>query len=340
MLTLIGPPKERGRQHGEARRDAIRRRVAEAVIAPARAIDDVDRLALPWERTIRAVAPDVASEIEGIAEGSGSRIAEVVLLNAFEAFEVGEQVVLTGCTAVAVPRPGGALVGQNWDANPGLAASVEVHVHEPDRGPRLALLASPGGLGWIGLNGAGLALVTNDLLTPGRRTGVPSQVARRLMLGETDVPAALAVLRRTAAVGGRAYVLGDAAGRVAVAEVATERDDPWAHDADRPIAHTNHAHDPDLAACESTELLASIYPSTHRRLARATAMLDSTANPTRADLRAILADHDSYPASVCHHASRGEPTVTAASVLFDCARRVAGFAIGNPCTSQYQAVSL
>jgi isopenicillin-N N-acyltransferase-like protein len=202
------------------------------------------------------------------------------------------------------------------------------------------MLASPGGLGWIGLNDRGLGLVANDLLTPGRRIGLPSQVVRRLLLDTPNVGGALEILRRLPAVGGRAYVLGDAGGRVAAVEIAAEVDEAAVVESSTPIGHTNHALDDGVAALEATDLLASVYPSTWRRLARATSIVRTAPSRTVEDLRALLADHDGFPGSVCRHETPDEPTVTAASVVFDCGRRVAEFAIGNPCSNDFVAVAL
>jgi isopenicillin-N N-acyltransferase-like protein len=342
MLTLTGTSRERGRQHGESRREAIRRRVEEAVLVPAagaghRGGAGVDLLAGPWLRAIRDAAPDVVDEIHGIAEASGSSNAEIVVLNAFEAFEVVDQVELGGCTAVAFARAGGSIVAQNWDANPDLGSTVEVQRHEFADGRRLALLASPGGLGWIGMNDAGLALVTNDLVTRGRRVGVPSQVMRRMVLAKSTVAAAVSVLRRHPSVGGRTYLLGDAPGHVAAVELACEAEAPAVLGASTTLAHTNHAIDSGIRRWEAADLVERIYPSTRARFTRASAL---AASGGAATVPAILADHDGYPASVCHHEGSGEPTHTAASAIFDCERRVASFAIGNPCTNSYVEVTL
>jgi hypothetical protein len=48
----------------------------------------------------------------------------------------------------------------------------------------------------------------------------------------------------------------------------------------------------------------------------------------------LLADHVGYPLSICRHPSAAEPTVTAASVIFDCAARRATIALGNPCRTE------
>jgi isopenicillin-N N-acyltransferase-like protein len=197
------------------------------------------------------------------------------------------------------------------------------------------MLTSPGGLGWVGINEAGLGLATTDLLTLGTRISPPSLVVRRLLLGCRIVEAALTRLARLPPAGGRSYLLGDATGAVAAVELCAERPHAFAMRPHRRTAHTNHALRPEVVEWESPERLAAIYPSSRTRLARAQTLLADGA-----DAEAVLADHDGSPASVCRHQHPSEPTRTAASVVLDCAARTAAIALGPPCESPYARVGL
>lgn len=339
MLTFTGSAFARGRQHGEARRDAIVERVISAVCEPAGSVE-LEGLAEPWERAIGSIAPEVREELRGIAQGAGRSTAEIVLLNAFEAFDLARQSELGGCTTVALPRAGGSIVGQNWDANPTLAATVEVHRHVVDRGLDMVMLASPGGLGWIGMNAAGLAFTTTDLLTRATGQGVPSQVARRVLLTKRTVGDAIAVLRELPMVGGRTYVLGDAKGSVATLELAAELAEPRVAISSEPAFHTNHALDPKVAQFESDMLLDRVYPSSRARLERAVTRSTSESPASVAGVRDLLMDHQSQPDSVCRHVPTAERTITAASAIFDCGHQTAHIAIGRPCDHPFVSVAL
>jgi isopenicillin-N N-acyltransferase-like protein len=334
-----GDAGERGRQHGRVLREQIRDRIARVLPADAGVRAG---LAEPWLAAIDRLprgAP-LGAELRGIAAGARVPVPDIVLLNAFEAFEVARQVELGGCTAVALAGPDGALVAQNWDANPSLAGSVGIHVHSGPDLPTTVLLASPGGLGWIGMNAHGVALVNNDLLTRAVRCGVPSQVVRRHALAQTTTRGAVMAILATPAVGGRAYLIADAGGDLATVELAAEAG-PRVTRHRNHAAHTNHALDGAVAAGEDRGLLASTYPSSRSRLRRAAGLLDG-GGPTSVDsLRCrVLADHRGFPLSICRHPSVHEPTVTAASVVFDCGRRLASIALGNPCTAEPVDISL
>jgi isopenicillin-N N-acyltransferase-like protein len=190
------------------------------------------------------------------------------------------------------------------------------------------------------MNAHGLALVNNDLLTRAVRHGVPSQAVRRHALDRETARGAVAAIVATPAVGGRAYLVADAGGELATVELAAEAGPrvTWHRD---HAAHTNHALDGAVAAGEDRTLLASTYPSSRSRLRRAAALL-AGGGPVGGDSlrREILADHSGFPLSICRHPSAREPTVTAASVVFDCARLRASIALGNPCTAAPVEISL
>lgn len=337
-LELTGTAIQRGQAHGEALRQQIRQRFD----ATVRHVPGWADLIAPWWKAIADADAKLAEELSGIAAGSGCRVEQIVLLNAFEAGEAAAQAELGGCTVLAVPRGGrGPLVAQNWDANDSLAATVQVHVH---RGPDVlttVVLASPGGLGWVGMNEAGVALANADLLTRGTVVAVPSQPLRRILLASASLRVATDKLRTHAAAGGRCYLLGAPDG-IAVTEVAAEEAPTITVRGDHaePRAHTNHALNPRIARWEDQGLRQRIYPSTHVRYRRAGALLAARRPADANAVAGILADHDHYPLSICRHESTHEPTRTAASVIFDCGSRRASIALGNPCTAQYTVFDL
>jgi isopenicillin-N N-acyltransferase-like protein len=325
ILEFTGDARERGRQHGQRLRSPIHARIRRNLPPDA-------QLARPWLDAIDALPVPLGAELRGIAEGSGARLEHVVLLNAFEAVELARQVELGGCTAVVRRGPAGTVLAQNWDANPALAASLAVHLHRGPDIPTTVLLASPGGLGWIGMTARGLALVNNDLLTRATRPGVPSQAARRYALAAGTAAEAVGVLTGLPPVGGRSYLVADALGAYTVELAAEAAPSITRHTGD--VAHTNHALDPAIAFFEDRDLLATTYPSSAARLDRAVHLLAGV------DVERILADHEGYPLSICRHPSAAEPTVTAASVIFDCAARRATIALGNPCCAERVDIAL
>lgn len=339
MHCFTGTPYERGTQHGTQLAQLIRERVHRSIPASLDASQRV-QLAEPWLKASEALDPELVSEMAGIAEGSDTKLEEVVLLNAFEAFDQDPTVARGGCTAVAVSTEDGVVLAQNWDADEQLAIGLAVHLHRPADGLGVAVLASPGGLGWIGMNECGLALVNNDLLGGPAVPGSPSQVNRRVLLKQSDVSSALRAAGAMKHPALRSYMLADATGAVAGIEVIPQSPPATVDFSPNGMVHANHAVTPAAQTVESRELQERVYPSSVQRAHRAADLLDESrgdADPHRR-VRQLLCDHDGLPLSICRHESAAEETVSAASVVFDCRAGRAEFYLGPPCEPRAREV--
>lgn len=330
IITLRGSPKERGRQHGRQLRALIL-----ATFADLRRSND----GASWNRArsraaacldrLSVVAADLVAELDGIADATELSTLDVCLLSAFEFFAEGR----TGCTSAGLARRDGAVVAQNWDAPAGTERHLAVFVHEVlDR--HLVIVASAGTLGWVGMNGHGLAFVNNDLMLDTSQDGLPSLVIRRMMLEQTSVDGAIAVLRAHPHMCGRCFLVGDAIGSLRMAEVGpsagvTDR-------AVRTVVHTNHPLFPKPAMWEDIEAVARVYPSSRSRLraARRFSLADID------DVAALLQDRSGAPDAICKSPSAREATGTAFSVIFDCRRREARVAIGRPDQAGYRRIRM
>jgi isopenicillin-N N-acyltransferase-like protein len=316
IVLLEGTPRARGRQHGErfqraiaAALVALRREHAAAAYVAAR-----DKAQAAWP-LILSQAPDVAAELQGIAEGSAAELTDVLLRVGFEFFDTSAP---TGCTAIACKGPHGAIVGQNWDAPLEVADELALFMHVGPRGFEQAVIASVGGLGWVGCNRHGLALLNNDLMLRSRTPGLPSQIVRRIVLGEPGVQGALAAMRRLPHMAGRSYVLGDAAGEVAGVEVSAGRGVRVNQHA-APILHANHALHPDIKDDEDENALMKTYPSSRHRLEVLWRVASAASSVD--DVVSALGNREGHPDSICKARSRIEQTQTAFSIIVDCGRR-------------------
>lgn len=334
VVTLHGSAFERGRQHGGRFRSEIASGLTAARAAQSDAVyRAARRRAESASANIRLAAPEVAEELEGLAVGAGSDPIDILLRSGFEFFAASPP---GGCSAIAACGDGGALVAQNWDAPPALASELALFLHFGPAGLEQAIVGSLGMLGWVGCNRHGLAFVNNDLMLSSTASGLPSQIVRRLILRERTVPAALDLLRRLPHMGGRSYLLGDAAGRVAGVEVAAGIG-ARVNQTESPVLHTNHALDRDVAADQSEAELQAIYPSSRHRYdvlrKRAGGRLDSDA------IAAMLADEEGHPNSIAKAASAAEPSATLFSVIFDCGGRSLLLCRGAPVHQDYQRVA-
>ncbi|MBB3659721.1 isopenicillin-N N-acyltransferase-like protein [Rhizobium sp. BK650] len=278
---------------------------------------------------LRTIAPDLTAELNGLAESTCLDILDVYLLSCFEYF--GEP--RTGCTSVGLRTSEGTFVAQNWDAPARSCDQLVTLLHEDPNRP-FVTIASAGSLGWVGMNAAGFAFVNNDLIVDKSRDGMPSLVIRRLMLATGSVPEALAVLKKSDHLSGRCFVLGDATGRLSMAEIS-----PAAGVADAAyevIRHTNHPLLPEIALWEDTEAVAQLYPSSRERLRAANHLPLQTPR----DIQALLRDRAGAPDAICKSISQREHTETVLSVIFDCRRREMMIALGQPDRVPYRHFKL
>ena len=331
VVTLHGTPFERGRQHGARFRAEIA-----GVLAAARAKHGAAAYEAARTRAAATLpeitqrAPEIAAELNGIAAGAERDPIDLLLRSGFELFGLP---AIAGCSAIAVGTPDGALVAQNWDAPASFAPELVLFLHVGPDGFEQAIIASYGGLCWVGCNRHGLAFVNNDLMLATTVAGLPSQVVRRLVLQERSVPGALEALQALPHMAGRSYLLGDAAGVVAGVEVAA-RIGVRIHQRGSTVLHTNHALDGEIAADESAAELQATYPSSRHRYDVLRRKLP--AQPDVAAIAALLADEEGHPDSISKAASSGEPSATLFSVIFECGGRSLLLCPGAPAHHPYQ----
>ncbi len=91
--------------------------------------------------------------------------------------------------SVAPPLPR-AVPAARWSPRTGMhhlppcGGAWCLFLHFGPQGFEQAIIGSIGNLGWVGCNRHGLAFVNNDLMLAPPRPGLPSQVVRRMILGE------------------------------------------------------------------------------------------------------------------------------------------------------------
>jgi isopenicillin-N N-acyltransferase like protein len=228
---------------------------------------------------IQALDADLVQEMQGIAEGSGLQMAEVLALNcrteilpasflsdvhhqAETALAANRAAGLPDwldtldprinegeCTAMAVaPQAsanGHSWLAQNWDwLGRQRQALLVLHTHD-GRGTRLSTLTEAGMLAKIGMNQHGFALGLNILrsLQDGLRPGVPVHVLLRHLLSCTDVAGArerLQAIGDSLGFGAASNIpCADARGVAACLEVAPAG---WAElpPEHGVVVHTNH----------------------------------------------------------------------------------------------------
>ena len=128
LIELTGGPRERGRQHGQAVADRIKRGIAmysESLGKNGVDWKELERRAQAMVPVVEKFDPAYVEEMRGLAEGSGQPFAGVMLMNARTEMvaaarqQHARQHFPDACTAaLALPEAsadGCLLHGQNWD---------------------------------------------------------------------------------------------------------------------------------------------------------------------------------------------------------------------------------
>lgn len=253
-------------------------------------------------------------------------------------FELLKPVSDTGCSALALKTTSGAIAAQNWDGQPHKHSELALFLHFSQSRFQFAVVASFGGLGFVGMNNRGLALVNNDLILNASRDGIPSQVVRRLVLEMPDVKSAARRIASLQHMGGRSYLLADRTGEIAAIEVSAKSGANFLPPAEVHL-HTNNALLPVTCGEEDKKTLLGMYPSSAARLVALQAAVAREELNVDGVKRA-LRDESGAPDAVCKTASANEPTETAFSIVMDCSRGEMHLAAGKPSVNAYRKIVL
>jgi hypothetical protein len=229
LTVVTGKPRERGRQYGKQFGAAMAQFLDKEIVTPfceKVTRDDMLRYAGQCAKEIRAFSPEIHDELEGMAEGAGVDLEDVIAITLHEEFyHRGILPKAEHCTAIAVGPPDTddkhAYVGQTWDWFVSLYGASSMLLWKRAEGPSVLAYAYPGLWVGAGLNSEGIALCWTsaegkDIAGP--RVGIPSYVLIGQMLYQQSLDHALEEARRAKHAGWFTFVLADSEGRLANVE--------------------------------------------------------------------------------------------------------------------------
>lgn len=332
LIDLAGSPRERGRLHGKAAADRLRRGArmyADSLLKSGVDWPELERRAEALVPSIDRFDPTYVEEMRGIAEGAGEPFAAVVLMNARTEMvaaarqqEAAKQAP-DGCTAaLALPEAsadGVLLHGQNWDWRAECAETGVVLRIRRDDGPDVLTFTEAGGLARSGLNSAGIGLTANALECDRDYRcgpGVPLPFIRRKVLESAQLAQAVQVIVGTPKLGSNHMAVSH--GEEAFGFECAPDETFWIAPERGVYVHANHwISDAARARVKDTGLAetpCSIYRDkrVRDRLAQKNGKL------TLDDFRAAFFDDWNAPWSVCRPPrsnTRGVMTATSAMIL-------------------------
>jgi len=356
VISTKGKPFERGKQYGTQAQKLVRRNV-EVYFDMWRSLWNAGRPEIL--KKSKEIVPvigeydaEILEELEGIAEGVGLSLGEIVAINSryeinfsfgLSCGQVGE-----GCTSVialpSVTREGHTLIGQNWDW---LTRFQELNIilqEERDNGPNVVTQTEAGILAHRGMNSAGVGVCFNGLASTHDSFGrtVPFLIILRGVLNAENYAQSLLAVMRAQCTLSANYALAARGGQAIDLEVSPV-DVGCVYPEGGILTHSNHF----LALtnrADFNDTLKRVYPDTLHRFQRARQLVE----PDRGHIdvgsfRRVFSDHFSYPQSICRHpdprADGIKQWATLFSMIMDLDEPALYIAEGVPCQNEYYKIS-
>jgi isopenicillin-N N-acyltransferase like protein len=344
MVAISGSPRERGRNYGRRFADDIRQFLEKEIydaLLPANAKpDQMLRYAGACLKPIRQLSPTIIEEMEGMAEGTGLRLEEFVLLTLHE--QLWHRGVLPSedhCTAAAVAPPttndGNTYVAQSWDWLPRLYGKSQMLHWQREEGPSVLSYSYPGLWIGAGVNSAGIALCwtsTESAPKPQLVVEVPTYVLLAHLLYQPTLSAVAEEARRAGHAGWFTFVMADADGQLLNLEGSPEKIVVERHRESLVRSYYGSREMTHTAPGEPIEY----YP----RCQRLMDLVESKKGKIDlATFQGFFADHRAYlhgkrEAAICSHFG------TVDVMVFNTTRREAYVSRGPGCLGQWQRFAL
>ena len=249
VITAAGTPADLGHAHGRMAASAIRSGLAAWRADFTDRGKDADALieALSHDAEFRAAVrhhlPDLATEVDAIAAGSGCTPEEIFAINCLdEAWWWDESGAGCSVLAAAGSTTSPGVAGQNMDLDTWMDRTQVVLRLAPESGPRQVLLSRAGLVGLCGVNDRGLVVLVNTLdQLPEDPAGVPVAFVLRALTGCLNLAQAVDLLHELPHASGQAYTLASPDG-VRGFECGAGVVREYVNDDSRPNLrwHTNH----------------------------------------------------------------------------------------------------
>lgn len=351
LITISGPPRDRGVQYGNECKELIRQSV-DFYRASFKKESNLD-----WDQALiksREFVPyieeydtEIMEEIRGIAVGAGCTLEEILAINVrselmFLLTTRGEE-QKTSCTVLAAAPE--ATVGQktllaeNWDWDFRTQDQcIILKIRQPGR-PDIVQLVEAGLIAKAGMNSAGIGLCTNALVCDNWRLGVPFHVILRGILNADSMAAATGAVTKPLRASAGNYLLGHSEGVIINIEAAPDKMN-IIYPEFGTITHTNHflVNNPGI-----NDQIPSLWPYSVTRYARAISLLSAERGRIDVEvIKKILRDHFDKPLSICTHLDNEPPhdsiAQSNASMIFDLNRQQIHIAKGPPCEHPYISI--
>ena len=332
LVEARGTHREVGQQIGQACKPGIQKTLAGLV-------DDLPE-GITWDRMLaqsqrylafsQQAYPQYVEELQGIAEGAEVPFEEVFLSMCEELWEAA---AWRGCTDMAArgraTKDGSTLVAHTNDLLPKAEEHLVILKVQAGDEPEFLGISSGGIAISAGFNAAGISLTGNQLDNNDIRPGVPRLLVVRAILASRHLSEAMDHCLLPQRASSYNNVLANTSGEVYSMEGSATDCEPIYIEKDI-LAHANHYVSPVMRRFEADRNSISNSVLRHNRAMRL--LRENYGQLTPELFQSLLADHASYPASICKH---GPETVTVFSIIVQLEQLRAWIGLGRACETEY-----
>ncbi|KAL2838042.1 acyl-coenzyme A:6-aminopenicillanic acid acyl-transferase-domain-containing protein [Aspergillus pseudoustus] len=329
-VKCSGSPREIGKQHGGAASAQIARCIEFYTgmfqKTSSLAWKDVLALAERFVDRIKTVWPEYFEEMEGIAEGSGHSILDIVALNVRT--EIAFGCFSDGCTALSWQTEKHSFLAQNWDWQPAQKQNLivlEIHQSNP-KTPSIKMITEAGIIGKIGFNSAGVGVCLNAIRAHGMDpTRLPVHLGLRMVLESSSTSEAVEALKRYGVASSAHLLVADTTAS-AGCEVTAKTIAIVPMDARGRVIHSNHLLLEHPGVVDTAWLKDS--PFRVQRMLELTDALGEREgdHPTWDGVQGLFVDRENAPTAIC----RSGDIETLFNIVMDLKARRAVVRFGRP----------
>ena len=346
-VTVEGNPYNIGFQHGSKLKALIRKNIelyfnhwqTNVGLDKKSVLNETGKLA----PVIEEYDSDILKELEGVANGSGTSLEEILAINSryeliwLKEVEYKERKECTSCGVLPESTSSHhTLIGENWDYKAKFKEQCVVLEIIQEKKPNILMHTEAGIIGQKGLNSSGIGLCINALVSNLDKFEPKTPfliVCRQILNSENFADAIGAVLKARMSVSGN-FLIGHSGGEIINLE-ALPIDVAFMNPKNGILTHSNNF----LKMQYSHEIIDKFKESTPDSLFRFNRARKLLAQKKgNIDIRSfmeVLKDHFSYPSSICSHATQESEGETLASVIMDLDDRLMYISYGTPCTNDY-----
>jgi len=330
-------PFQWGLEHGETYKTAIRELFEirkGLMLAKNPALSrKLDHLAIEQFEHSKKFAPDVASELEGIAQGAGLSLTDIVILNNYTDFR---DIVLPeeGCSSVHIQTPENILSGQTWDMHRSAKNYMcLIHVPETLNHSSQLVLTLVGCVGLMGVSADRTVIGVNNINTANAKTGLIWPLLVRRVLEDKTLGEMRTTLMNAPVTSGHNYLISSLEGgeHLEITPSVSEKVGSLLKGQVGGIFHTNHCLGFEIEKLEDKSSMSSTTFNRWELLSKKTYKVQDLE-----DFKNLLTDHDEYPKSICSHYETGaqDPSFTCGGGVADLKKGIYIFWRGCPAHDQ------